>query len=282
MNPKNDSTTTPSLEISLKTLWGASHWPGLSNNSVLIQREIGDQTLRRLRQMLAVRASGLLHGPHGVGKSFLVHHLTQNLSSKEYRVIRLTHSSLMGSDLMRQLLAQAGKPPLFRRGDNVRHLQNLWEEWHPIWPVLIIEEAQDLNAAALEELRLLTCARPDTQNPFSLILIGDPQLMPRLEMGVNRALLSRLGFCLQLDPWDKPTLNHYLEQRFSQVGIHTNPLEPAALDLLLQSAQGIPRNLNSLLQRAMEFAAEEQRIPITTQDVQSALDTIPWIAGSCP
>ncbi|MBL4664973.1 MAG: ATP-binding protein [Nitrospinaceae bacterium] len=281
MNTENIPSNSPSPEISLKTLWGASRWPGSARSSVVVQRQSGDQTLRRLRQMLAVHTCGLLYGPHGVGKSFLIHCLTQSLSPKEYRVIRLTHSSLMGGDLMRQLLNQAGKTPLFRRGDNVRQLQNLWEEWHPVWPVLIIEEAQDLNAPALEELRLLTCARTDTQNPFSLILIGDPQLPPRLEMGVNRALLSRMGFSLKLEPWDKPSLTHYLDQRFQEVGIHTCPLEPPAQELLLQSAKGIPRTLNSLLQRAMELAAEKQCAQITIQDVQSALDTMPWVAGSC-
>ena len=58
-----------------------------------------------------------------------------------------------------------------------------------MWPILILEEAQDLNAAALEELRLLTCARPDTQSPFCLIRVGDEDLLPRLDLGINRALM---------------------------------------------------------------------------------------------
>ncbi len=79
----------------------------------------------------------------------------------------MSHSSLMGSDLLRQLVSLGGKKPQYRRGDNVLLLSALWQEWAPLWPVLIVEEAQDLNPAALEELRLLTCARADTQTPFS-------------------------------------------------------------------------------------------------------------------
>ena len=62
----------------------------------------------------------------------------------------------MGSDLLRQLVHQSGLTPRFRRGDNVRVMDEHWKECHPLWPVLLIEEAQDLNTQSLEEIRLLT------------------------------------------------------------------------------------------------------------------------------
>jgi hypothetical protein len=43
--------------------------------------------------------------------------------------------------------------------------------------------------------------RRDTQPPFSLLLVGDEQLLPRLQMGINAPLLARLSFCLRLQPW---------------------------------------------------------------------------------
>ena len=144
--------------------------------------------------------------------------------------------------------------------------------------MLVLEEAQDLNAAALEELRLLTCARADTQSPFSLILVGDHDLLPRLELGINRALVSRLGFCLHLEAWPLSSLSQYLLERLAEVGIHASPLEPSAHELLLQSAAGLPRTLNLLVQRAFEAAAFAQRPQVTRADIQSALDTLPWIA----
>jgi hypothetical protein len=55
-----------------------------------------------------------------------------------------------------------------------------------------------LEHCALEEVRLLTCARPNTRAPFSLLLVGDDSLLPRLQLGINRALISRLGL---VDQW---------------------------------------------------------------------------------
>jgi hypothetical protein len=55
------------------------------------------------------------------------------------------------------------------------------------WPLLVLEEAQNFSASSLEEIGLLTCARTDTRPtlPFSLLMIGDDSLLPRLQMGIN-------------------------------------------------------------------------------------------------
>jgi type II secretory pathway predicted ATPase ExeA len=217
-----------------------------------------------------------------VGKSFLLHRLSQELSPKQYRVIRLVHSTLMGSDLLRQLVRLGGMNPNYRRSENVLLLRQLWQQTAPLWPVLILEEAQNLSAPALEELRLLACERSDTQPPFSLLLIGDEDLLPRLHMGVNRALLSRLGFSLALTPWPPEALQDYLEQRLAEVGIRKSPFDAAAEQLLLQSAAGRPRHLNDLLQRSLEIAALASRRQVSAEDVQGALDTLPWVATHAP
>jgi type II secretory pathway predicted ATPase ExeA len=268
---------SPDLDLALKTLWGASRWPGFADCTVVLAPPFWQEAFRRLQQLIHVRASGVLHGSTGVGKSFLIHRWGEQLSPKQYRVLRVNHSTLMGSDLLRQLVSLAGKKPQYRRGDNVLLLTALWQEWAPLWPVLIVEEAQDLNTTALEELRLLTCVRSDTHSPFSLLLVGDEDLLPRLDLGINRALMSRLGFCLRLDRWPKEDLQNYLQGRLAEVGIHATPFEPPAQELLLQSAHGSPRTVNGLLQRSLESAARDQRRQVTRADVQAALDTLPWL-----
>lgn len=272
----------PTLDLALKTLWGASRWPGLADSSVVVAHAAWQQASRQLDQLVGVHASGVLYGPHGVGKSYLLHRWSEHLSAKQYRLIRLAHASLMGSDLLRQLVKLAGKTPVYRRGDNVHLLSETWRESAPAWPVLIIEEAQDLGVAALEELRLLTCARTDAQPAFSLILCGDDDLLPRLDLGINKALVSRLGFCVHLDRWSVETLRDYLTERLGEVGIHSSPFDAPAQTLLLQSSQGSPRTLNSLLQRSLESAALANRRSVLSSDVQSALDSLPWLVRLQP
>lgn len=268
--------------MALKTLWGASRWPGMADGEVVLTHPSWSEAYRRLDQLAGVRASGVLHGTHGVGKSTLLYRWSERLSAKQYRILRMAHGSLMSSDLLRHLVRLGGKTPMYRKGDNVAILSELWKEWAPAWPIVMIEEAQDLAIAAMEELRLLTCVRSDATTPFSLILCGDEDLMGRLELGVNKALVSRLGFCLHLERWPADSFSEYLRRRLAEVGIHSSPFEPAAETLLLQSAQGIPRTLNALLQRAMEQAALANRRVVTSADVQVALDALPWLGRSRP
>jgi type II secretory pathway predicted ATPase ExeA len=269
---------TQSMDIALKTLWGASRWPGQADNSVVVTYPGWNDSMRRLDQLVSIKSSGVLHGPHGTGKSYLLYRWAERLSSKQYKVFKVAHSTLMGSDLLRHLLRLANKEPRFRKSDNVSALCEVWKECAQVWPVVIIEEAQNLNVSALEELRLLTCSRTDARSPISLILCGDEDLLPRLDLGVNKALVSRLAVCLELKIWSIETLRDYLQQRLAEVGIHDSPFAENAESLLLQSAQGSPRCLNTLIQRSMEQAAFANRRTVTNADVQAALDALPWLA----
>jgi hypothetical protein len=254
----------------------------MADGEVVLTHPAWQEAYRRLDQLAGVRASGVLYGPNGVGKSTLLHRWGERLSPKQYRFVRMAHGSLAHSDLLRHLVKLGGREPMYRKGDNVNLLSELWKEWSPVWPIVIVEEAQDLSIAALEELRLLTCARADAAPPFSLILCGDEDLLGRLELNVNRALVSRLGFCLHLDRWPTESFCDYLHKRLAEVGIHSSPFEPPAETLLLQSGQGLPRTLNALLQRAMEQAALANRRVVSTADVQLALDALPWLARARP
>jgi type II secretory pathway predicted ATPase ExeA len=54
-----------------------------------------------------------------------------------------------------------------RRSDNVDNIHAALAQLGSRWPLLVLEEAQNFSASALEEVRLLTCARTDTRPPFS-------------------------------------------------------------------------------------------------------------------
>src|SRR6478752_1226322 len=91
-----------------------------------------------------------------------------------------------------------------------------------MWSSTFLEEAQNFSASALEEVRLLTCARSDTRPPFSLLLIGEDSLLPRLQMGINHALISRLGFALALPRLEPAQSREYVAARLRAVGVHSN------------------------------------------------------------
>jgi general secretion pathway protein A len=228
--------------------------------------------------MCELSSSGLLYGPHGVGKSYLCAHLLGKLPEKRFKSLSLAHSSLSGSDLLRSLCRQLGIEPHMRRSDNVANLQAAFAQLGNRWPVLVLEEAQNLSALALEEIRLLACGQQDTRPPFSLLLVGDESLLARLQMGVNRALLSRLSFCQKLERLEPAQAREYIAARLRACAIHGGIFEPAALDLLIQAGDGLPRAINHLARAAMQEAADANSELIRSTQVQRALDRLPWIA----
>lgn len=267
------------LESAFRRLWGAIAVPFRAGAQPAFEHPAFEAVSTKLAQLCALGASGVLHGPNGVGKSYLIHQLiSSQLPDKQFKALALTHSSLTGSDLLRALCLRLELRPQFRRSDNVAAITEAWKALGNRWPVLIVEEAQNLSAVALEELRLLACARLDAV-PFSLVLMGDPSLLAKLHLGVHAPLRSRLGYCLHLAPLDAPQSRQYVEHLLRGVSIHTNPFQPEAFELLVQAGGGLPRTINHLAQRAMEAAAGTGSMEITAAHVQAAIDRLPWLVN---
>jgi general secretion pathway protein A len=203
---------------------------------------------------------------------------TDQLPEKRYKILSLAHSSLTGSDLIRALCRQLGVQPQMRRSDNVANIHSALSQLSSRWPLLVLEEAQNFSASALEEVRLLTCASSDTRPPFSLLLIGEDSLLPRLQMGINHALISRLGFALALTRLEPAQSRDYVAARLRAVGVHSNPFEDQGLELLIQAASGLPRAINHLAQRAIEVAAADATPTNSAIHVQAALGPL-TVAG---
>ena len=271
-------TNPADLQTRFKTLWGAAQIPFCDHVSAPFASQAFTTLSTQLEQLAGVRASGVVHGLNGVGKSLCVDHFLRSLPDKRFKSVLISHSSVTGTDLLRLLCVELGRTPRMRRGDNLQEIRQAWQQLDRVWPLLVFEEAQNLSATALEEIRLLSCDRRHGQLPFSLLLVGDAQLLPRLQMGINAALLTRLGFCFALNPWPAEEMRGYVQCRLEQAGIHSNPFEEAALHLLIQAANGLPRAVNHLAQRAVETAAIQNSRLVTTAHIQHAIELLPWIA----
>lgn len=272
-------SATDNLALVFKSLWGASVIPFCAGVKPALEHPDFQLLSTRISQLCAIGSSGLLHGVNGVGKSYLISYLLEHkLPEKQFKPLLLTHSSLTGSDLLRSLCLRLSLTPKLRRSDNVAAITNAWQSLGNCWPVLIVEEAQNLSAVALEELRLLSCAKLEAL-PFSLILVGDNSLLAKLQLGVHAPLRSRLGYSLKLAALNSQQSRQYLEHGLRSASIHTNPFQPEAFELLILACGGLPRIINHLAQRAMEAAALERSAEVTAAHVQSGIDRMPWLAN---
>ena len=270
------------LQSQLQALWGASCMPFSEGAREPWCHPCFQAALQRLEQLISIGASGLVHGPNGVGKTLLVDTFVHTLSQKGYRKIVLGHSTLTGSDLLRALCHALQLAPAMRRSDNVVQIQKALCENPSQWPLLVLEEAQNLSASALVEVRLLSHPQRLAQSFFSLLLVGDENLLPKLSPGIHRPLLSRLGFRLEIKPLPLEQASAYLKARLKEASIHQNPFEEPTQQLLLQASGGLPRLLNHLAQRCFEQAAAASSRSLTSDHVQAALDRLPWMPRLSP
>lgn len=118
--------------------------------------------------------------------------------------------------------------------------------------VLIIDEAQNLSADVLEQLRLLTNLETSERKLLQIVLIGQPELRTMLERPELEQLAQRVIARFHLDALTEAESAQYIAHRLGVAG-HVGPLpfEAKALQRIHRRAHGVPRRLNLLCGRAL-------------------------------
>lgn len=118
--------------------------------------------------------------------------------------------------------------------------------------VLIIDEAQNLSAEVLEQLRLLTNLETGERKLLQIILIGQPELRNMLARPELEQLAQRVIARFHLDALTAAETTQYIQHRLEVAGL-TRPLpfDRSAMQRVHQLARGVPRRVNLLCDRAL-------------------------------
>jgi general secretion pathway protein A len=128
--------------------------------------------------------------------------------------------------------------------------------------VVIVDEAQQLSADVLEQVRLLTNLETPTRKLLQIILVGQPELRAVLARNDLRQLAQRITGRYHLDPLTRPESAAYLRHRLRVAGAAAEIFSPAALAELHRLARGVPRIINVIADRALlgAYAREQHRV----------------------
>ncbi|OQB91380.1 MAG: hypothetical protein BWX84_01416 [Verrucomicrobia bacterium ADurb.Bin118] len=131
-----------------------------------------------------------------------------------------------------------------------QHLLKLAEQHRDA--VLIIDEAQDLTDALLEQVRLLSNLETDDRKLLQIVLLGQPELRARLDNPRLRQLRQRITVRYHLRPLNRFEVSHYIQHRLSVSGAQGAPyFTRPALWRVHQYSQGIPRLVNAVCDKAL-------------------------------
>lgn len=117
--------------------------------------------------------------------------------------------------------------------------------------VVIIDEAQNLSHAVLEQLRLLTNLETNERKLVRIILIGQPELAPMLSCPELKQVEQRITARYHLQPLRRSEIGAYVTHRLAVAGQRKTVFSAAVLGRLYNKTGGIPRLINVMCDRAM-------------------------------
>jgi len=136
--------------------------------------------------------------------------------------------------------------------------------------VLILDEAQNLSADVLEQVRLLTNLETSTQKLLQIVLIGQPELRSLLAREDMRQLSQRVTARYHLDPISREEAGAYIRHRLQICGTTQPVFSKRSVDRIQQLSGGIPRLINVLCDRSMLGAYVEGKVQVDPKVVKKA------------
>ena len=196
-----------------------------------------------------------LTGEVGTGKTTLCRLLLEQLPANT-RVALILNPMLSPIELLEAIGKELHIPLRGKQGHQKRlidalnvYLLQAYAEGLRV--VLIIDEAQNLSAEALEQVRLLTNLETNTQKLLQIILLGQPELRDLLARRDLRQLSQRITARFHLTPLDKTEAQQYLRHRYAVAGGPQFPFSDDAIQALFRYSNGIPRLLNIIADRSL-------------------------------
>jgi general secretion pathway protein A len=132
--------------------------------------------------------------------------------------------------------------------------------------VLVIDEAQNLSADVLEQIRLLTNLETTTEKLLQIILIGQPEMAALLERPKLRQLAQRITARYHLRELSRRDTCAYIAHRLQVAGGRDTLLTPMAMRLVHRLSGGVPRLINVICDRALlgAYAHNRRRVVVAT------------------
>ncbi|MBT8066460.1 MAG: AAA family ATPase [Gammaproteobacteria bacterium] len=150
--------------------------------------------------------------------------------------------------------------------------------------ILVVDEAQNLSPAVLEQVRLLTNLETAKQKLLQIILIGQPELRELLARNDLRQLAQRITGRYHLEPLSRDETAQYIEHRLKVAGAVGEVFDSGAKKETFRLSQGVPRLINVICDRALlgAYSRESRRVDRrlirrAAAEVRGQVERSPWL-----
>jgi putative secretion ATPase (PEP-CTERM system associated) len=217
-------------------------------------------------------------GEIGTGKTTLVRALLQQLDPNKVVAAQLVSTMIDGDQLLKAVATAFGVPV---RGTEKAELLATLEAFLTSLvaqnkrALLVVDEAQNLSARAMEELRMLSNFQFADRALLQSFLVGQPELRRLLRAPQMEQLRQRVIASYHLGPMDAEETARYIEHRLHLVGWKNDPsFSPDAMAAIYAVTGGVPRRINTLANRLMLSLFLAEKHAVERSDVDSVASEI--------
>lgn len=120
--------------------------------------------------------------------------------------------------------------------------------------ILIVDEAQNMDIETLEELRLLSNVNIAEHIKLQMILVGQPELVDKLNKPELIQFAQRISIEYHLKPLNFEETQNYIVHRLQVADGEPSIFNESATAAIFYYTEGVPRLINNICDLAMVFA----------------------------
>ena len=223
----------------------------------------------------------LIVGDVGTGKTTLCCALLERIERQENICAVLIQNPMLSElDILRSILQDLGAPQIFgpawtrdmTKRELIDCLNTILAERAraDAFTVLIIDESQNLSLEMLEQLRLLSNLETTKKKLLQIILIGQPELRPKLAK--LRQLNQRISVRFETRPLSREDTEKYIHHRLAAAGEAPKiQFGRGALAAIHRNSGGYPRLINLICDRSLRETCLLRSFTVTKQIVRKAV-----------
>lgn len=213
----------------------------------------------------------VITGEVGAGKTTIVRGLLDSLDPNKVVAAQLVSTQLDADDTLRLVGAAFGlRTKDLAKSDVLMSLEAFLISMATKGKrcLLVVDEAQNLTARAVEELRMLSNFQYGNQALLQSFLIGQPEFRQILQSPHMMQFRQRVIAACHIGPLDVIETQAYIEHRLKLAGATVRPtISSAAFEAIFKASSGIPRRINSVCDRLLLFGYLNQQDSFDSSDV---------------
>lgn len=262
--------------MELTARYGMEFDPFLKNSKeILYQGNEYKEAVYRLDYLAKTRGFGILTGSPGRAKTTVVRNWASKLNPSLYKVIYTSLSTVTVNDFYRNLAASLGAQAAYRKTENFHAIQSEITRLaldKKKTPVIIIDEANYISNAVLNDLKILFNFEMDSRDRAVILLVGLPQLNHILQLSIHEPLRQRIIMNYNLEGYTKEEGREYIEKKLSGAGCSQTVFEEEAIEAVLNASDGTARMISKLCHASLMIGNSQNRNRITADTVMQAVN----------